>query len=61
MLKLEASDLLDKNTGIERISELNYLVEKKSNIIGRYLLLSFKYKLNRFGNTNGIDVKMRKR
>jgi len=61
MLKLEGSDLLDKNTGLERVSELNSLVEKHSNIIGRYLMLSFKYKLNRFGNTNGIDVKMRKR
>lgn len=61
MLKLEAYDILDKNTGLERISELNYLVERQSNTIGRYVMLSFKYKLNRFGNDNGVDIKMKKR
>lgn len=42
---IEAFDLLDKNTGISRISEMNYLREVKSNVVGRYGLLSFKYKI----------------
>jgi hypothetical protein len=46
---LEAFDLLNSNTGLERISELNYLMEKRSSIIGRYFMLSFKYRLSRAG------------
>lgn len=41
ILKLEASDILDKNTGLERISELNYLVEKRSN--SKYWSLCYAY------------------
>ncbi|MFN8239449.1 MAG: outer membrane beta-barrel protein [Bacteroidales bacterium] len=59
-LTLSGVDLLNRNTGLERRSELNYLIEKKSNMIGRYVMLSFKYRLNKFGdNSSGIDVKIR--
>ena len=52
-LSLQGSDLL---------SELNYLRETRSNIIGRYVMLSFKYRLNKMGdNKGGIDVKMHRR
>ena len=54
---LQGSDLLDKNKGITRVSELNYLRETRSNIIGRYVMLSFKYRLNKFGGGEGIVVK----
>jgi len=61
-LSLEGVDLLNKNTGIQRISELNYLRETRSNTIGRYVMLSFKYRLNKMGdNKGGIEVKMHKR
>ncbi|MCD6333295.1 MAG: outer membrane beta-barrel protein, partial [Bacteroidales bacterium] len=62
MLILQGFDLLNKNTGLQRISELNYLRERKSNIIGRYFMLSFKYRLNKFNKKpgGGIDIKMKK-
>lgn len=73
LLKLEASryflknnrgtlsasvfDLLNKNTGLVRSSEANSIQETRSNIIGRYFMLSFKYRLNQFGeNKSGIKV-----
>jgi len=59
ILTLQGVDLLNKNTGLQRISEMNYLMERQSNIIGRYVLLSFKYRLNKFGsNDSGFDVKI---
>jgi hypothetical protein len=36
VLTLNAMDLLNKNTGIQRISELNYLQERQTNMLGRY-------------------------
>jgi len=62
MLMLEAYDLLNKNSGINRISEMNYLRETRSNIIGRYLMLSFKYRLNKAAKSaGGLDIDVRKR
>ena len=40
---------------------MNYLRESTSNIIGRYVMLSFKYRLNKFGGDTGIHVKVKKR
>ncbi len=62
VLTLRCFDLLNRNSGIERQSQFNYLVERKSDIIGRYVMLSFKYRLNKLGdNKNGIDIKVNKR
>jgi len=52
-LSLNLFDLLDKNTNILRVGEMNYLMEKQSNSIGRYVMLSFKYRLNKFGGKGG--------
>lgn len=41
---LSGSDLLNRDTGIERASEMNYIVEKNSNVIGRYIMLTFRYR-----------------
>lgn len=61
IITLQGVDLLNKNTGLQRISEMNYLMERQSNIIGRYLLLSFKYRLNKFGsNDSGLDIKIKR-
>ena len=60
-LTLAVYDLLNKNTGINRISEMNYLRERTSNIIGRYLMLSIKYRLNKVGGDTGLNIKMKKR
>jgi hypothetical protein len=61
VITLEVFDLLDKNTGIERMSEMNYLLERESNIIRRYAMLTFKYRLNKFVGKSGIDIKVNKR
>ncbi len=61
MLTLTGFDLLNRNTGIERVSELNYLRETRSNIIGRYVMLSFKYRLNKFKEQSGLDIRINNR
>jgi hypothetical protein len=62
VLSLGGVDLLNRNKGIERTSELNNIVERRSDIIGRYVMLSFKYRLNKMSDTKGgIDVKIRNR
>ena len=61
VLSLKAFDLLDKNTGIQRLSELNYLREVRRNTIGRYFMVTFTYRLNKFGDSgNHIDIKMKR-
>ncbi len=61
-LTLAAYDLLDKNKGLERISEMNYLMERQTNVLGRYAMLTFKYRLNKFDKGNsGFQVKIRRR
>lgn len=60
-LSLQGADLLNKNTGVQRISELNYLRETRSNIIGRYVMLSFKYRLNKMSSNKGFDIKINNR
>ena len=55
-LTLSAFDLLNQNQGIERSNSLNYIQERRSNVLGRYLMMSFTYKLSRFGNDNGFHV-----
>jgi hypothetical protein len=61
-LTLRGTDLLDRNTGVERVSELNFLREKRSNMLGRFFMISFKYRLNKFGDTpGGIDIKVNRR
>ncbi|TSA33306.1 MAG: TonB-dependent receptor [Porphyromonadaceae bacterium] len=60
VLTLQGVDLLNKNTGIQRISELNYLQERQTNMLGRYLMLTFKYRLSKLGGKGGntFDVKI---
>ena len=60
-LTLSAYDLLDKNQNIHRISELNYLRETRSNTLGRYVMLTFKYRLNKLARESGIKVDVSKR
>ncbi|MDX1685005.1 MAG: outer membrane beta-barrel family protein [Saprospiraceae bacterium] len=48
-LKLRAFDILNQNQGINRTNSLNYVRESRSNVLGRYVMLSFSYKLSRFG------------
>jgi len=57
----EVYDILDKNTGVERLSEMNYLLQRQSNTIGRYAMITLKYRLNKFDKKSGIDIQMGRR
>jgi hypothetical protein len=60
-LAVKGFDLLNRNQIVQRFGELNYLREIRSNSIGRFVMLSFTYRLNKFGGqSNGIEVKMRR-
>jgi hypothetical protein len=60
-LALKGFDLLNQNQIVRRFGELNYLREIRSNSIGRFLMLSFTYRLNKFGkDASGIDIKMKR-
>lgn len=61
VLTLSAHDLLDKNQNVVRISELNYMRETRSNTIGRYVMLTFKYRLNKFAREGGVHVDFHKK
>lgn len=58
VLTLSGFDLLDKNQNVQRISELNYLRETRSNTMGRYVMLTFKYRLNKVDREGGLKVEM---
>lgn len=49
VLTLDGFDLLKGNKGLQRISQQNYIGEVRSDIIGQYFMLSFKYRLNKTG------------
>lgn len=61
VLTFSGYDLLNRNTGIQRSGQINFVSETRSNIIGQYFMLSFKYRINKTGNSNpgGIQIKMK--
>ena len=60
-IKLSAVDLLDRNIGINRSSSYNYLQEQKIESLGRYFMLSFTWKISKFGSNSGMEFNMRGR
>lgn len=48
-VKLTAFDILNRNEGISRNSDLNYVEENQVQTIGRYFMLSLSYALNTVG------------
>ncbi len=52
-LKLSVFDVLNKNIGINRTANQNFVQDTKYNVLQQYFLLSFSYRLNRSGNANG--------
>ena len=61
VLTLSGFDLLDRNQNVTRLSELNYLRETRSNTMGRYIMLTFKYRLNKVAREGGIKVDLNRR
>lgn len=45
VVSLRVIDLLDKNKGFQQLSDVNYIMQINSNTLGRYILLSFRYRL----------------
>jgi hypothetical protein len=48
-LRLDGFDLLDENSGISRDVFDNVIVDRQVNRLGRYFMLSFIFKVNKFG------------
>ena len=48
-LRLSAYDILNKNIGFDRTSNLNYLQEQRTNNLSRYFMLSFLYRITKNG------------
>ncbi len=57
-ISLKGYDLLNKNTGVVQTSAYNYLQTTESNTIGRYVMLSFKYRINKAGQKSGVNVEI---
>ena len=56
-IKLSAFDLLNRNVGISRNSQFNYLEEVRSRNLSRYFMLTFAYSMSGFGaKDNGIEI-----
>jgi hypothetical protein len=59
-IKLSAADLLNRNIGITRTSQLNYIQEERIRNLGRYVMLSFAYSISGFNQqqSGGIHINM---
>lgn len=57
-LSLKGYDLLNKNSGVQQTGAYNYLRTTTSNTIGRYFLLSFKYRINKADQQSGVQVEI---
>lgn len=49
LLKLSVYDVFNQNVGINRTNNLNYIEDERVTTLSRYVLLSFTYKIRRFG------------
>lgn len=59
-LKLRVNDILNRNVGVNRTSNQNYIEDSRVNTIRRYALLSFTYSLSKTGlGGNGGNGGMR--
>jgi hypothetical protein len=52
-VKLSVADILDKNIGVSRTANQNYIEDLQYNVLRRYGLLSFTYALNKSGLGSG--------
>lgn len=57
-ITLSAYDLLDKNKGITQSSAYNYLMQQQTNSIGRYFMLSFKYRINKVEQNDSMEIEI---
>ena len=62
-LKLRVNDILNRNIGISRSSNQNYIEDSRVNTLRRFALLTFTYSLSKTGlsSSSGGDVRVIKR
>jgi hypothetical protein len=49
LLKLAVYDIFNQNVGINRTSQSNFIEDQRVSTLSRYVMLSFTYKIRRFG------------
>ncbi len=52
-IRFAANDLLNRNVGINRTADINYIQEEVIRSLGRYYMLSFTYSLQQLGGSPG--------
>lgn len=52
-LKLTATDMLNRNTGVSRDVSQNYIEDKEVNTLRRFFMVTFTYNLNKLALNNG--------
>ncbi|HMO38934.1 MAG TPA: TonB-dependent receptor [Saprospiraceae bacterium] len=52
-LRLSVNDLLNRNVGINRIADINFVQEEVIRSLGRYFMLGFTYSLQQLGAAGG--------
>jgi len=60
-IRITANDILNRNTGISRTTNQNYIEDNRVNTLKRFFLLSFTYNLTKTGMNNagrGGDIKI---
>ncbi|MCC6410370.1 MAG: TonB-dependent receptor [Saprospiraceae bacterium] len=55
-VSLVVRDLLNRNVGIQRVTNLNYVEDQRVSSLGRYGLLKLTYNLNRQGGGSGVGT-----
>ncbi|MFW2477946.1 MAG: outer membrane beta-barrel protein [Sediminibacterium sp.] len=55
-LKLTVFDMLNKNVGINRNANQNYIEDTRYNVLQRYFLLSFTFRLNKAATGGGARI-----
>jgi hypothetical protein len=58
-LKLSAFDLLNQNVGISRNANQNYIEDARYNVLQRYFLATFTFRLNKAASNSGARVVVR--
>ncbi len=55
LLQLSVYDIFNQNVGINRTNNLNYIEDERVITLSRYVMLSFTYKVRRFGGKRKKD------